>query len=513
LRAGSTLLSNQAAASPDDWYQNYGLDRDPFAEGGVQGLFYPGGARQETVEQLQHLARFADSVLLVTGVAGSGKSATLRHFVAQCAADVRHCVIEAALLDGAEQFLRRILGGFGIETEGAPELERDLQRLELFSEMCHRDSIKVWLVIDDAQDLHQSVVAMLPQLLQRMAGSLRLICFAQPAWRQALSERLSDSVSVHVIALEPLDRGETYAYIHYRLKTAGLEAEPPLNAHEFEQIQQQSAGLPGRINALTRQVLIDAVGVVQQPLSGLPMWHFAAIAATLVLLLALYIWASFGEPDPGQPTPGVAAITAPAEPLILDDSVEALQEVAIAGPERLERATARRQPEAASIPRDTVDGAVAGSALPPGEIVREQAPEIEPKPAPAVAPAVAPAKVPEPAAPVTTAAQPAATTPGAMSDDERHLLGLDGATLVLQILSSSDQKQVAAFTARQKIELRQYRKVRDGVLWYSLVHGEFRDHAAAAAAAEALGQQIPGTKPWVRRVDGIQQEIRGSRGP
>ena len=44
----------------DDWYGQYGFDRDPFAEGGVQGLFYPGGARQETVEQLQHLARFSD---------------------------------------------------------------------------------------------------------------------------------------------------------------------------------------------------------------------------------------------------------------------------------------------------------------------------------------------------------------------------------------------------------------------------------------------------------------------
>ena len=49
----------------EDWYLHYGLDRDPFAEAGVQGLFYPGGARQESIEQLQHLARFGDCVLLV----------------------------------------------------------------------------------------------------------------------------------------------------------------------------------------------------------------------------------------------------------------------------------------------------------------------------------------------------------------------------------------------------------------------------------------------------------------
>jgi type II secretory pathway predicted ATPase ExeA len=72
-------------SSEDDWYRHYNLDRDPFAEGGVQGLFYPGGARQETVEQLQHLSRFSDCVLLVTGIAGMGKTATRRHFVAQSA--------------------------------------------------------------------------------------------------------------------------------------------------------------------------------------------------------------------------------------------------------------------------------------------------------------------------------------------------------------------------------------------------------------------------------------------
>jgi len=505
-------LSDHTEASGDDWYLNYGLDRDPFAEGGVQGLFYPGGARQETVEQLQHLARFADSVLLVTGAAGSGKSATLRHFVAQCASDVRYCVIEAALLDGAEQLVRRILGGFGIAAEGAPDLQHDLQRLELFGAMCHRDAIRIWLVIDDAQDLHETVMAMLPQLLQRMAGSMRLICFAQPQWRQLLLDRLSDASSVHVMELEPLDRGETYAYIHYRLKTAGLEAEPPLNAQEFERIHQQSAGLPGRINALTRQVLVDAVGVVQQPLSGLPIWHFAAIAATLAVLAALYLWASFGDDGPGVPTPGVSAIVVPAEPVILDEPGDDPEEAPVADPERLELAPPQPQPDTVPVLRDPGDSAMPAPSRPETGLVRAQ----KPKPAPEQpVPAPAAREAAEPAAAAVAkpvgVPQPVVAKPGSISDDERHLLGLDGATLVLQILSSSDQKQVAAFAARQQVGLRQYRKVHDGVLWYSLVHGEFRDRADAVVAAETISKQIPGTQPWIRRIDAIQQEIRGSQ--
>ncbi len=267
--------------SQEDWYLHYGLERDPFAEGGVQGLFYPGGARQESVEQLQHLARFGDCVLLVTGAPGAGKSATLAQFVAQCAADTRCAVVEVALLDGPEQILRRILAGFGIAAEGSADLAHDLQRLERFCAACHDEGSLSWLVFDDAQHLHADALGLLAPLLERTGGRLRLLFFAEPGWEAVLREALPAAV-VHVVALPAFDGEETLAYIHYRMKTAGLEAEPPLNESELEHIRLWSEGLPGRINGHARQALVEALDVVQRPLSTLPVWHFAVVAVTLL---------------------------------------------------------------------------------------------------------------------------------------------------------------------------------------------------------------------------------------
>ena len=48
-----------------------GLAREPFDNGTVAGLFYPGAGRQECAEQLQHLLRFRGHVLLFGGMEGS----------------------------------------------------------------------------------------------------------------------------------------------------------------------------------------------------------------------------------------------------------------------------------------------------------------------------------------------------------------------------------------------------------------------------------------------------------
>ena len=298
-------------SSEDDWYRHYDLDRDPFAEGGVQGLFYPGGARQETVEQLQHLARFSDCVLLVTGIPGMGKTATRRHFVAQSASDTRCCVLEAALLEGPEPWLRRVLSGFGLRSQPRAGTDADLQQLVQFCADRLAAGSQSWLVIDDAQHMHEDVLQFLPRLLQAAGRNLRVVLFAEPDWREQLQSVMPSGVPLHTIELQPLERGETYAYIHYRMNTAGLEGESPFNAAELEQIHRNADGIPAEINAEARAALLGGIKVVQEPLNSLPMWHFGVIAATLLALLLLYAWTGMNESEqqPPVPIPGLAPVT------------------------------------------------------------------------------------------------------------------------------------------------------------------------------------------------------------
>ena len=579
----------------DDWYGQYGFDRDPFAEGGVQGLFYPGGARQETVEQLQHLARFSDCVLLVAGVAGAGKTATRRHFVAQSAADTRCCVLEAALLEGPEPWLRRLLSGFGLRPAPRAGIEADLQQLVQYCADRLAAGSQSWLVIDDAQHMHDDVLQFLPRLLQAAGRNLRVVFFAEPDWREQLQPLMPAAVPLHTIELQPFERGETHAYIHYRLNTAGLHGESPFNADEMERIHRQSAGLPGLINAEARQILIDGLAVVQQPLTSLPLWHFGVIAATLLALLLLYAWTHVeqGRQAPPVPIPGLAPVTELESPelaaaeSVVGSETTAAEVLPTAEPESeavpavtpapavgvtptapkaiptspakaesaskaaaptpvpapaVSRPAASRPATLAPAPRATATpAAVAVSpalseaealeaelriAMPPEGDAAAPAPRIRtaPIPSPDAAPPRAASVATKPAARPAATPKPAVTADatdyvykggsragGAPTGDENYLLGLDPGNFVLQIMGSDDNARVKSFMTRAGVALRVYRKQNGGKEWYSVVYGNYPSRAAAEKAQKNLPRGLAGAKPWVRRVDAVQKEIRAAR--
>jgi DamX protein len=520
--------THDAASAAEEWYRHYGFDRDPFGEGGVHGLFYPGGARQELVEQLQHLARFSDCVLLVTGSPGAGKTATRRHFVAQCAADTRCCVVEASLLEGPEQWLRRVLEGFGQNGSNPPELEADLGLLANYCSARQAAGARCWLVVDDAQHLHQDVLDVLPQLLQSAGGSLRLVFFAEPAWREHLQAVMPHGLPLHTIELQPFDQGETFAYLHYRLSTAGLEGEPPFNAAEFERIHRQAGGLPGRINTLAREVLVDALEVVQQPLSTLPLWHFGVIAATLLALLLLYLWGAIDEdkpvPRPAQTpelarpdseAPGTLQIAPESQTAAPADSTEPPPAQSAPAPQPSEPVAGSPVPVEAddmALPEgdieDTVVEAPAGEVLPDAATA-----SASPQPATAAESVAAQPPVPEQPSTASYVYRAEGRVGGTPTADEEQLLGMPPTHFVLQIMGSDDAARVRSFAARSRASLRLYRKLHNGREWYALVYGDYPDRASAERAVAALPRELSGMRPWVRRLDAIQGEIRAARSP
>ena len=498
-----------------EWYIDYGLDRDPFDDGGVQGLYFPGGARQETVEQLQHLARFSDNQLLVCGSPGAGKTATMARFVAASAPDTELCAIEASLLEAREQLLRRILQGFGVRPPGAPVLEHDLRALADCCESHQRDGRRCWLIVDDAQHLDADAAALLPMIVAATHSRLRLVLFAEPQWVPVFQPVLAEGQHLHVIELAPLEPPDTCAYLHYRLKTAGLEGELPFTAAELEQIHRESGGMPGRINALARELLSRSVGAVQQPLSALPVWHFGVVAVTLSALLLLFFWSSLQPEREERDSPRSAVSTgtlrqSSTTPIVVDDAAP------------LPAATAEKPLVELARPDSFAEG-----VEPP---VDSEEPEADATPSATPLPAEASE---DRSAPVAAAAEadadelavPAELAPdepiekryvyraegragGGLSPDEEYLLALDGARFTLQIMGSDDLAKLQGFARAQSIPLRQYRKLRNGRQWYALVHGEYQGRAEAEAALSGLPASVRRLRPWIRRLDGVQAEIR-----
>lgn len=514
------------AGDPEQWYLHYGLDRDPFGEGGVQGLFYPGAARQETAEQLQHLARFSDCVLLVTGVAGSGKTALRRHFVAQSAADTRCCVLEAALLEGAEPWLRRVMSGLGLRLAVRGSIDAELQQLAEHCSARSESGGRSWLVIDDAHHLHPDVLQFLPRLLLAAGRHLRVLLFADPVWREELQAVMPPGVPLHTVELQPFERGDTHAYIHYRLNTAGFDGEIPFNPQELERIHSRSAGLPGQVNVLARQVLVDAVEVVEQPLNSLPLLHFGVIAATLCAILLLYAWSAMddGSEREAVPIPGLAPIEQLESPAIaagLPDTDAPAEEAAPASPTGTPSAPTGPdpviEPEDAS-DQPAVDGSAelaAATARDPGTAPEPlpagpaQEAETAPPPKPAVKP---PEPESRPAKQDDFVYRSGGRSGGAPTADEEAILRMSASHFALQIMGSDDGAKVRGFVSRSGAKLRVYRKLNNGTEWYSVLYGDYPNRAAAERALRNLPAGLSGAKPWIRRVGAVQAEIRKARG-
>lgn len=498
----------------DDWFLHYGMDRDPFVEGGVLGLFYPGGGRQEAVEQLQHLARFGDCVLLLGGGAGAGKSSVLRQVQAQGGPDVERCIVEAQVMEDAAQLLQRILRGFGVAAAGA-SVEDGLQALDA----CCADAVArgrlCWLLVDDAQHLAEDGLRLLARLPAATHGRLHLVLAAEPGFGETLRAALPGELKPHEIALAPLDAGETYAYVHYRLKTAGLEADSPLTGEEIGLIHRQSGGLPGRINQAARTLLVANVGVVREPLSRLPVWHLGVVAATLVALLLMYLWNAQEEP---VPVPRANTGAPPALDAGAEETAGAADLAEDAGIEPAAEPAPQEAPPSTPAPAPAADApAVAGPAT------------ASPRPVAAAGERAAPAEEPDddlPAAtidivpparepPATVAAAPAAAgavdPPAAApqaTGDEAALLAADPGHYTLQLMATDNAGDARRFLAAHPIGLQLHRKTVKGRVLYAVVHGDFPTRAAAESALRGLDGAVAAARPWIRRLDAVQAEIR-----
>ena len=100
---------------------------------------------------------------------------------------------------------------------------------------------------------------------------------------------------------------------------------------------------------------------------------------------------------------------------------------------------------------------------------------------------------------------------GALTADEQFLAGQPSTNFVLQIMGSDDPARVRSFIARAGVSLRVYRKMNNGKEWYSVVYGNYATRAAAEKAQKNLPPGLASSKPWVRRLDAVQKEIRAAR--
>lgn len=510
----SSSLSSEKIA---DYLGYFGLHSEPFAgdsDVAARGGFYAGAQRQQILDQLLHLSQFSSGVLLVLGEAGCGKSALLQACQAQVGSDRLVCTIEAGVLDD-----QQVLFGQIAEVLELPFQQSAGQQLAAIRSHCQdEESADLLVLIDDADHLDDPILSGLLSLLQgvdqgRSGLHLVLVGGADLAARIDAFQMLD--VAIHDLSLPALTSDELGDYLECRLRAAGLADDMPFSLKDIEQFWQLSLGLPGAVNKLAHQFLVNHAGEANQsqPRSlGMPFGHMAAVVVlgAILIMAVAYRYDGSAEQQPAVPEKVVSLTPVAPSTSVSEQVLSPVEEEVV----DLDEASEVVVPEGVLGDEDVND--VVDSSLPPQvdhdvstALVEEdlvsdvvEAPVWMPSAPPSLEEQVAAEVLP----PLDTGS-PAAGV--ALADDEAFLLQQDETGYVLQVLAAGSEQAIKAFVARQsnKGDLKVFEARRNGKPWYVVVVGVYANKADARRAVDGLPAEQRKSGPWPRSVLSVQAEI------
>ena len=200
------------------------LRADPFSDGDVDGLFFPGAGRQEALEQLTHLLRYGPPLLVLHGDQGVGKHFLVDHVLAELDPDLFDvAIVQADVMMSPTQFLTGLSGPW----HGREGFSLDSLQAQLIdcATVADNESRTLLLVVRQSQFLDEACSQLLSLILASGAGlPLKVLLVMDEHDPDALQQfaTLFDQVPDHFrLALAPFGQQETQDYLMYRMRTGG----------------------------------------------------------------------------------------------------------------------------------------------------------------------------------------------------------------------------------------------------------------------------------------------------
>lgn len=203
--------------------------------------------------------------VMLTGEVGTGKTTMIRCLLEQLPENTDIAIILNPM-GNAPELLCTICDELGVGYISDDLSIKNLtDALNEFLLENHRQGRKTVLLIDEAQLLKVPVleqIRLLTNLETTTEKLLQIMLVGQPELKKLLARPALRQLSQRITArfhLEALSPAETKAYIHHRLKVAGLpDHQRPFSDAMIKKIHQFSGGIPRLINVLCERLLLGA---------------------------------------------------------------------------------------------------------------------------------------------------------------------------------------------------------------------------------------------------------------
>ncbi|OOG22719.1 sporulation protein [Thioalkalivibrio denitrificans] len=501
LKAGDPL--------PMDALLRHGLEQQPFDAVAGDRFLYTDPALDMVVGVLLEHLRNDDSVLLLKGDEGSGKSTQLLRLLSRGAEDMEFCAFKAragAGFTAVEYTIRQYWNRIADEDDTLP-----LDELVCKVAASGR---RPAVVVDDAHHLEPAVLAELVRLRKEVRRRCDitpgLLLVGEPVMETRLQEAFPPDApeEPHIsVQLRPLTREQTEAYLRQRLQAAGADDPDLLSGNKALEIHQETGGLPARINAEANRHLQGAgadappAGMHTSPPEQTPFWKHRMFVPVLAVVLL------------------VAAVSTVVNILSTPDEPLETRELLVLPEPRPLSPPPERAPTPAPEPPAPAPAEVAPADPPPQPVVPDPAPPADPPVVEAPAepePDPVPVEPEEPPPVAEAEPPPAAPEPPEVTGELRDASWLQAQPrdhYTVQIMGLSDLQALRRYGREQGIdrELAWFRTTRNGEAWYVLVAGNYPDAEAARASIAELPEAVRRNQPWVRTFGSVQEAMAQAR--
>jgi DamX protein len=274
----------------------YQLERDPFSDQGMSGLFFAGGDRKNTVEALLHFSRYGSAPMFLSAPSGFGKTTLLHEFAQRVEQDIDVAVVGIEMLLTSAHLSEKIVHSFGLKSS-ANRNNLEILKEWLF-EQCRRNR-KAVLCVDDAQHLGSDLISQLLILASDTSLAFKIIFSGEPGSRMMLEDAVEQhNMLFNTLELIEFNQSQVKDYVQYRMGAVGYRGECPLTSMQLQAAALRSRGSIAQLHDMVRDFLIAGIdGDPARQRKGFPVSNL--VIASLVAAVTIYFgWRSLDVASP-----------------------------------------------------------------------------------------------------------------------------------------------------------------------------------------------------------------------